>query len=290
MVSGVPVIDLPLLHKRLETGKPEQKFILHRFSSGSSPLWEPCRMEVYFIALLHQGEVFVETDLFYQKITAPALFAMAPSVIRKFIKGSTDFSSEVIFFEKSFFQKHLADARYLDQYHFFSNGNDHLISVSQHQYLIFRQYFSIINQRAGIQEPFGSEIVRNFISILLTEIAVLYPSRGTKPYTYREEIVHNFKSNLEANYRMQKKVTFYASLQHLSAKYFSSAIQSLTGRSVGDMIDDRVMLEAFVLLQNKALTIAEIANILGFTDASNFSKYFKHLAGCSPRSYRSQGN
>lgn len=244
-------------------------------------------MEVYFIALLHKGEVIIESDLALHKIEAPALFAMAPSVIRQFVKGSEDFSSEVIFFERSFFQKRLADARYLEQYKFFSNANNHLISLTGAQYQIVRLYFSIIGQRSNIPDPFASEIVRNLIAILLTEIAALYPpSESAASYTYREEIVLNFKSNLEANYRIEKKVAFYASLQHLSPKYFSSAVQSLTGRTAGDMIDDRVMLEARALLQNKALTVAEIANALGFTDASNFGKYFKHLAGTSPRKYR----
>ncbi|NJO25503.1 MAG: AraC family transcriptional regulator [Bacteroidia bacterium] len=46
------------------------------------------------------------------------------------------------------------------------------------------------------------------------------------------------------------------------------------------------MLEAKLLLDNPALSIAEIADELNFSDQSFFGKYFKRLAGMSPKEYR----
>ena len=95
-----------------------------------------------------------------------------------------------------------------------------------------------------------------------------------------------FKDNLEKYFRTARKVSFFASLQNLSSKYFSGIIRQYCGKSAGEMIDERVILEARALLQNKDLTVSQISELLGFDDVSNFGKYFKNLTGDSPLGYR----
>lgn len=40
------------------------------------------------------------------------------------------------------------------------------------------------------------------------------------------------------------------------------------------------------LLQNSSVTVAQIAQRLGFSDAANFSRFFRHAVGASPATYR----
>ncbi|MGQ3210228.1 helix-turn-helix domain-containing protein [Shinella sp.] len=48
----------------------------------------------------------------------------------------------------------------------------------------------------------------------------------------------------------------------------------------------RLMMEAEMLLGGSSLQIAEVAEALGFRDAAYFSRFFKRLAGVSPRARR----
>ena len=50
--------------------------------------------------------------------------------------------------------------------------------------------------------------------------------------------------------------------------------------------DRRIILEAKRLLAHSNRTAAQIATQLGFTDATNFSKYFQQRAGLSPIAFR----
>ena len=99
-------------------------------------------------------------------------------------------------------------------------------------------------------------------------------------------MLSEFKENLERYFRSHRKVAYYASLQNLSSKYFSSVLQMLTGKTGGEIIDERVILEARALLQKKALTVNQVADLLNFYDASIFGKYFKNLTKQSPLAYR----
>ncbi len=286
-MSEIQTIDIKTIQARLNITSCNDKFIHHEFTIDNAPKFEMCRMEVYFIALLHKGEVLIETDLTSQAIQAPALLAMAPSVIRKFITASSSYSSEAIFFDKSFFLEHLADTNHLDKYSFFYTTQQHLIPFSKSSYKEVSQYFNIVKRQLKKPGTFSNDIVRNIIQLILFEIAALVPPKEKKDsYSHNQLICSVFKEDLHKHFRNERRVSFYASLQHLSSKYFSNIIQQQTGKTAGETIDEKIKLEAQALLHKKELTISQIADWLNFTDASNFSKYYKNLIGQSPNDYR----
>lgn len=287
----IKTIDIKTIQTRLNITNCNDKFIHQQFTIHNAPKFEMCRMEVYFIALLHKGEVLIETDLTSQAIQAPALLAMAPSVIRKFVTASSSYNSEAIFFDKSFFLEHLADTNYLDKYNFFYTNQEHQIPFSKSSYKEVSQYFNIVKRQLKKSGKVSNDIVRNILQVILLEVAALVPPKEKKePYSHNQLICSVFKEYLEKHFRNERKISFYASLQHLSSKYFSNIILQQTGKTAGDTIDEKVQLEAQALLHKKELTISQIADSLGFTDASNFSKYYKNLTGQSPKDYKSLCN
>ena len=285
-MTEIQTIDIKTIQTRLHIINGNDKFVYHQFTVHNAPKFEMCRMEVYFIALLHKGEVLIETDLTPQSIQAPALVAMAPSVIRKFITASSSYNSEAIFFDKSFFLEHLADTNHLDKYSFFYTNQEHFIPISKSSYKEVSQYFNIVKRHLKKSGKLSNDIVRNILQVILFEIAALVPSEKKEPYSHNQFICSVFKEDLEKHFRNERKVSFYASLQHLSSKYFSNIVLQQTGKTAGDTIDEKVRLEAQALLHKKELTISQIADSLGFTDASNFSKYYKNLTRQSPNGYR----
>ncbi len=287
-MTAIPVITLDVIRQRLHQPGADEPFVLHEFSGGHVPPAGECRMEVYFISFLHRGEVLVESDLVTYTQKAPALFAMAPSVIRRFVQGSRDFKIEVIFFEKAFFLQPLSDVTYLDKCRFFYDRDQHLLSLGASKYQDLCTYFDIIRQQVDSPGKHSVDVVRSVLQIILFEIATLHAAGrpAGASYSHTQLICSVFRQNLEKHFLTERKVSFYASLQHLSRKYFSAVIQQQTGKTAGALIEERVLLEARALLQNKELTIGQIADALGFEDASNFGNYFKNGAGLSPLNFR----
>jgi len=60
----------------------------------------------------------------------------------------------------------------------------------------------------------------------------------------------------------------------------------MLGKSAGEVIRDRVILEAKRLLVNLDLTITNIAGKLNFADNSYFTKFFKKYTGQTPEDFR----
>jgi hypothetical protein len=60
----------------------------------------------------------------------------------------------------------------------------------------------------------------------------------------------------------------------------------VTGRPAGELIRDRILLEAKRLLVNAEMNIAEVAAELEFEDNSYFSKFFKKYVGATPEIFK----
>jgi len=56
--------------------------------------------------------------------------------------------------------------------------------------------------------------------------------------------------------------------------------------SAGELIRNRVILEAKRLLINLNMTVAEIADSLNFKDNSYFARFFKKYTGSTPEEFR----
>ncbi|MDX3089361.1 helix-turn-helix domain-containing protein [Streptomyces sp. ME02-6978a] len=59
-----------------------------------------------------------------------------------------------------------------------------------------------------------------------------------------------------------------------------------TGRTAEQYVDDRVLLEAKRLLWHSGLTAKEVTDRLGFTDAGDFTKFFRLRTGVTPGTFR----
>lgn len=69
-------------------------------------------------------------------------------------------------------------------------------------------------------------------------------------------------------YRKERDVTFYAGLQHLSPRYFSTIVKEKSGSSASQWIIQMVITEAKQLLETSDLSIKEIATQLNFPTQS----------------------
>jgi AraC-like DNA-binding protein len=95
-----------------------------------------------------------------------------------------------------------------------------------------------------------------------------------------------FRDHIEERFREWHQVSDYADRLGYSARTLSRLTRQQTGLSAKELIDERILLEAKRQLSHSDAPVAEIAEELGFDDASNFSSYFRRQAKVTPGAFR----
>ena len=105
---------------------------------------------------------------------------------------------------------------------------------------------------------------------------------------YNAVLLQNFRKLIEQHYKEKKLTKDYAAILYVTPNHLNALCKDVTGRSAGELIRDRVLLEAKRPLVNAKLTISQIASELNFIDNSYFSKFFRKYEGITPEAFRKQ--
>ena len=99
-------------------------------------------------------------------------------------------------------------------------------------------------------------------------------------------LLQHFRQLLETHFRERWQVTQYARELGVTSDRLNDICRRALGRSPRDLIQDRLMYEARLLLERSSRTNDEIAAMLGFSDVAHFSKSFRSVVGEPPGRYR----
>lgn len=102
----------------------------------------------------------------------------------------------------------------------------------------------------------------------------------------RQALVARFKVIVEERYRSQPSVGDIARELSVSVSQLRLACHHVAGLSPVGIVHDRLATEAKRCLAFTPMTIAEIADWLGFSDAAYFSRFFGRMTGKTPTAYR----
>lgn len=133
------------------------------------------------------------------------------------------------------------------------------------------------------------ELIKSMGQTLCYEVLSMYFTNQPLqplPQSKKDAVFQNFMMALFRFYRKEREVSFYASMQHVTPRYFSTIIKEKSGNSALQWIVQMVITEAKQLLEGSDLSIKEIADQLNFPTQSFFGKYFKQYVGISPKEYR----
>jgi len=131
-----------------------------------------------------------------------------------------------------------------------------------------------------------SALIRHLLCatlILFSEACV--PARTASPSP--DQLVVAFARDVETHYRRSRDITEYARRLGCSARTLSRAVLRSRGQTPKDYLDERLALEAKRRLAYADDSIAAIGDELGFSEATNFTKFFRRTVGSSPAAFRS---
>ena len=249
--------------------------------------YEPFKVDMTMTIIYEQGSADLMINMQKYHIEAPAVLIVMNDQIYQPLGHSENLQSRVILMSRTFSDSLFSnigevlslqssilanpvmkmdnDENVFGQFYqlllniMLSPNNGYKLEVAKH--LTLSMFYGYSNQKHEIQEP---------------------PQSSTS----KEEIYKNFISLLSKHYRTERELGFYADKLCITAKYLSSLIKELTGKTALDIIEEYAISECKALLISTTMSIQEISNELNFPSQSVFGKYFKRLTGMSPREYR----
>ena len=132
------------------------------------------------------------------------------------------------------------------------------------------------------------ELLRQLLAALILRIVRL-PNPSGEPAsmpTSEDELFLLFRHELERSFAAARGAAHYAARIGYSPRTLNRACLAATGHTAKALIDARVTLEAKRLLAHTDLPVAAIGNRLGFTEPTNFGKFFTRETGESPGAFR----
>lgn len=253
--------------------------------------------QFYLYMLITDGYGRFEINMQTYDVSKNGFLIISPIHLFKIIAVDADFSAKVLFTYKSILDITPSMEKVFKQLNrslkIYKNP---VLQLSDNEYICISENINNIKRRLSqTKHHLHAEVIQNsFITFSLDWIDIWnnYHSifANSKEQTRADEIFSLFVKLLRINYKEEHNVSFYASKLSLTEHHLNVVIKEITGHSVSTLIYELLYCKACILLNQSTYSVDEISEILHFSDASSFCKFFKKRAGITPLKYRKELN
>ncbi|NER13058.1 helix-turn-helix domain-containing protein [Leptobacterium flavescens] len=247
------------------------------------------RHDFFEIIWLQNGEGVHEIDLFDHPYEGSVLFILSPGQIHK-IKQDRTAEGYVVKFLPALFKEEKNFYNYiLDTCLFDTSTSCPVIPIPEHLSPIFEDIFQKMLQEFRQADLDAENIFTSYLKILVTHINRLKRQKQGNVLVENDPqyaLYRKFILDIEKNYKTKHAVQHYAENLNTSGRHLNSVARKFAAKSAGNLIQDRIVLEAKRNLYHETLNIKEISYLLGFEDPAYFSRFFKKHQGLSPQQFR----
>jgi AraC family transcriptional regulator, transcriptional activator of pobA len=253
-------------------------------------LCTPHRILFYQIILITEGSSNIWADFSQYQFNPKSLFAFSKGQIEIF-NIDKKINGYAVLFSEEFINKYPGDLGWINSLKLFNQSSDKqfIIKLQDREYDEILVLLKQMNAELKSQDNFArDEILANLLKtfLIVSERIKRTRIRNISATNGNWEYLIEFKNKLEEHYHSSKSVNFYADLLCVTPKKLNQVIIGFWGKSAKQIIEERVLLESKRLLMHTDKTIKEIGSTLGFSDPTNFNKFFKKYAKVTPFNFR----
>ncbi|GAB3711489.1 hypothetical protein GCM10027592_49130 [Spirosoma flavus] len=166
-------------------------------------------------------------------------------------------------------------------------GNPH-VTLSAQQTTFINNLCNRLNIEYLENGAAKTDLIPPYLLALLTEINRAYVDTFPVKTDAGDRLVQRFMDLLTTQIRHSRLTTTYAEQLNVSPNHLNKVVKFRTGKSPSVWIDERIILEAKVLLFQSDLTVSQVAQQMGFDDPSSFGKLFRKCTQLSPTEFRNR--
>ncbi len=184
----------------------------------------------------------------------------------------------------------------LNQYTLFQPGGTHIFELTDEQLNQVTVFYQRIFEEINSEYVHKYDVLRTIVLELIHFALKMQPSEklDKQPINASQRIATLFLELLERQFPIDdnhkqvnlRSASDYAAQLHVHVNHLNRAVKEITQKTTTQLIAERVLQEAKILLKHSNWSVAEIAYALGFTEATHFNNFFKKHAALSPLQFR----
>lgn len=253
---------------------------------------KPHRHTFHQILYVEEGTGIHKIDFEDYSIDSPIIYFISAGQVHDLIFKKQVTKGYLINFNAEFFTSFLSKSHCIDKLPFFRiNGNFTSYQIKKDKAEELKEIFDKINFEYKQQKRKSEDLIRIYLLELF--YFILNDEENTDEninITNQRILINKFQKLVEENYTAEHYPKFYADKLAITANYLNFVCRTFAGKKAGEIIRNRIILEAKRLLINSELSISQISFQLGFEDNSYFTKFFKTHARISPSEFRQHLN
>lgn len=255
----------------------------------------PYDRRAYFKISLIKGKNRVEYADRIIEIEKFALLFATPKIPYHYIPQDTEeqsghfcvFTSEFLTKDKSGIELDKLPIFQADAYPVFQLTEEEVIAIE----LIFNK----IHQEINSDYVYKYDLIRNYVAELihigqkLQPVTALYSKHNSAARVsslFVELLERQFPIESPRQRLELKSAKDFAARLSIHVNHLNKVLKENTGKTTTELISDRLIHEAKILLKETDWNISEIAYSLGFEELAHFSNFFKKQTTLSPVSFR----
>lgn len=129
----------------------------------------------------------------------------------------------------------------------------------------------------------------SYLKIFLLSVVRIKKHHSTQldiPTNNSPQIILELINHIEMHYQQKHSTLDYANMLNISTSALGKLVKKHFGKTLSNLIAERILVEAKRELYLTSKTVKEIAYMFGYGDEYYFSRFFKKHAGISPSIYR----
>lgn len=257
---------------------------LRQVLNGNNLVHHLHRHDFYFVLALLKGQGIHEIDFVEYNVYDHSVFILRPGQVHR-LELRADCSGFLMEFDLTFYQpkNSISDRRWKKA------SSKNYCRVEAAGFRKLHAFLStVLDEFTAKQEGYREAIKANLdlFFIEYTRQSRNADSIAKTESGYTQERFEELVGLLETNISSMKNVSQYAGLLNLSSYQLNAITKASVGKTVSDLINEQLLLEARRYLLATTNQIKDIAWDLGFEDVSYFIRFFKKHAGLSPEAFR----
>ena len=240
--------------------------------------------DFFFVLALEKGKGLHEIDFIKYEVHDHCIFILRPGQVHR-LELSADNTGFLMEFDLSFYQpKNTITAQRWKK-----ASSKNYCGVEAARFIKLKLILAnVFNEFNNKQEGYIEVIKANWDIFFIEYVRQSQDPKEIEKTesNYVQERFEELIDLLETNISRMKNVSEYVDFLSLSSYQLNAITKASVGKTVSDLINEQIILEAKRFLLATPNQIKEIADYLGFEDVSYFIRFFKKHTGHSPDTFR----